>query len=380
MISLCIKASKAVNYTVFDENMKIIKIGGRKMKVTFMIGNGFDIKMGMKTRYKDMYDSYINTKSNDETISLFKEVLKSDKPNNYTNWSDFESAMGRHADLFENEDCFIKCVRDFRSHLVKCLEEEESRFKEYVSSYDQYGIACTKVIDEAILDFYKGQTPNVINQIYKPNIEQDEEYRFITFNYTRVLEFLLAQYHKRTHFNKIDSPIHIHGKLGGDVVLGVDNVLQFEGPKYPVSKKIERAFVKPAFNAEYDVERVNKARQLINESDVICIYGMSFGITDKTWVDEVASWLLADSEHHLIFFQYSEDKFDSWNGDEKMDEEDDRKIRLLNRIFTNKEEIQTVYDNVHIPVGFDIFNINEKLEKNKMKIDALSGPLPVGIY
>ena len=48
------------------------------MNVTFMIGNGFDLRLGMKTRYTDMYDGYISTPSDNEIIEIFKATLKSD--------------------------------------------------------------------------------------------------------------------------------------------------------------------------------------------------------------------------------------------------------------------------------------------------------------
>lgn len=349
------------------------------MKVTFLIGNGFDLRMGMNTRYKDMYESYINVVSKDETIEKFKSFLRKDQPNDYTNWSDFEFAMGMHAGKFENESQFIKCVRDFRSHLVKYLESEEKRFIEFVSSHEQFEVACSNLISDGLSNFYRGQTPNVISRIRTIEEKDISKYDFITFNYTRVLDFMLTQYQKHTHHLLGESPIHIHGRLDGDVVLGVDNRTQFASFDYSVTKKMERAFIKPLFNAEFDVARVNRAKQIINKSEVICIYGMSLGITDKTWVDQLLSWLLENSNHHLIYFQYSEERFNNWNSDEKMDEEDERKDKLLNRLFETREEIEKVYDNVHIPVGYDIFDINRMLEENKARVLSSYRKIPVGL-
>ena len=39
----------------------------------YIIGNGFDLNLGMKTRYTDMYDSYINSESSNEIIAQFKK-------------------------------------------------------------------------------------------------------------------------------------------------------------------------------------------------------------------------------------------------------------------------------------------------------------------
>lgn len=46
------------------------------MNITFMIGNGFDLHLGMKTRFTDMYEGYIQSPSEDIVIQRFKEDLK----------------------------------------------------------------------------------------------------------------------------------------------------------------------------------------------------------------------------------------------------------------------------------------------------------------
>lgn len=48
--------------------------------VTFIIGNGFDIGLGMKTRYSDVYDEYVKTPSATEVIRAFKEELSNRTP------------------------------------------------------------------------------------------------------------------------------------------------------------------------------------------------------------------------------------------------------------------------------------------------------------
>ena len=38
------------------------------MYITFLIGNGFDINLGLKTSYSDFYDCYKNRASKDSVI------------------------------------------------------------------------------------------------------------------------------------------------------------------------------------------------------------------------------------------------------------------------------------------------------------------------
>ena len=66
-------------------------------------------------------------------------------------------------------------------------------------------------------------------------------------------------------------PIHIHGRLSGDIVLGIDNADQFGSIPFVLSRKMNRAFIKPAFNKEFDENRAAKAASLIERSDVIYV-------------------------------------------------------------------------------------------------------------
>lgn len=47
------------------------------MHVTYLIGNGFDLACGLKTKYVDSYAKYCISPSKNETIKNFKEdILK----------------------------------------------------------------------------------------------------------------------------------------------------------------------------------------------------------------------------------------------------------------------------------------------------------------
>ena len=65
------------------------------MRVTFLIGNGFDINLGLNTRYKDFIDVYKKPNENDDVvIKTFKNHLVENKEN----WSDAELAFGKFKD------------------------------------------------------------------------------------------------------------------------------------------------------------------------------------------------------------------------------------------------------------------------------------------
>ena len=45
------------------------------MNITFMIGNGFDLNIGLKTRYKDFILEYLKIDTKDDMLKKFKKIL-----------------------------------------------------------------------------------------------------------------------------------------------------------------------------------------------------------------------------------------------------------------------------------------------------------------
>lgn len=330
------------------------------MNVTFMIGNGFDLRLGMKTRYTDMYDGYISTHSDNDTIEKFKNTLKLDAWQNYQTWGDFEIAMAHHAKNFKKEEDFISCVRDFRMYMSKHLKNEQNSLIEKMREYDEYFFADEMV--KSLRNFYAGYTPNVSNTINQIGDINFARFRFVTFNYTKILEELLYGINSVPYFLQHNQPVHIHGDLDHNVVLGADNISQLGQFPFEKTKKLERAFIKPEFNLQYDKSRVEDAQFAINQADIICIYGMSLGESDKTWIDKISSWLIGNDSHHLIYYHYSDKNYQVWEIDEKMDEEDELKESLLVKLNIPLEKREEIFEQIHIPVGYDIFNFVEVMK------------------
>ena len=61
--------------------------------------------------------------------------------------------------------------------------------------------------------------------------------------------------------------------------------------------------------------------------------------------------------------------FNKSNWDAIIDEEEDRIASLLGKICDSGDEMSQIFDQVHIPVGYDIFNIDNILTSEKRKID-----------
>lgn len=330
------------------------------MNITFMIGNGFDLRLGLKTRFTDMYEGYTALPSASAAIRKFKEMLKADAPS-YKTWGDFEMAMAQKAKAFDEENDFIECLRDFKLYMVSHLENEQKLFLHRMAVGKDTKSYCMNEATNSIKKFYAGLRPNTINEFARLGVNNDPNYNFISFNYTQVFDNVLSPFMGRVTY--------IHGKLGADVVLGVDNLAQVKDLPYQPTRRFARSFIKPEFNKDYDNARLALAENIIDSSDIICIYGMSLGESDLSWTKRLKNWLIANKNHHLVYFVHDERTFSKSNWDAIIDEEEDRVVSLLGRICDSGDEMSPIFNQVHIPVGYDIFDIDNILSSEIRKIE-----------
>lgn len=303
----------------------------------------------MKTKYENIYQSYLEIDSDSDVIKAFKKELSSRKP--YDKWSDFEMGMAEYSQELSSEDELVECVRDFKRHMVNHIRGENDKMLELI--YDgSYAGVLLQEFERSITKFYDGLTPNDVNKIKNLMNDATIDRQYITFNYTLTLEGILSQFLK--FWRRLESaPIHIHGKIDSDVVLGVDNTEQLKDAKFLLTNKGRRAFIKPVFNDQFDRFRVESAKTIISQSNIICVYGFSMGDSDKTWTDLLANWLIQNPDHQLVVYQYGEMNLNYCNYDEIMDIEEGVKTDLLCRLGINDE---CVLSQIHIPIGRDIFN------------------------
>lgn len=188
-----------------------------------------------------------------------------------------------------------------------------------------------------------------------------ESISFCTFNYTNVIDTIISNYGKWSR-RPVPSVLHIHGRIAEDPTLGVDNEEQLSLP-YALSRKGRRGLIKPIFNNEYDIERVNSLRNSIRGAQIICAFGLSLGESDFTWRNEIIEALRNDPEKCLIFYDFSLSEKRLGTVQERLGEEEDAKIALLKKWGLNGDD--DIYGQIRIPCGKNIFNIKEAIEKVK---------------
>lgn len=354
------------------------------MELTVILGNGFDISLGLKTSYKDFY-KYFLTK-NQASYNLFemaegkvpsvhKELVEMMTDNsNMSLWSDLELLFGQKADIFSDYTTLNKEKAYLEKSLSEYLDGEQKRFIPNVDKRDEL-IGCLDKGIYFMLNSFgwdsllaKGETINV---------------HFLTFNYTDTIERLISIANKRFVGGKVNylSPLYIHGRVGDNLILGVDSYGQYKIKKQfgMTEKEIEQyndIMLKPAMNNELRKQILDNISRVIDNSDYVILYGSSMGKTDDYWWERLANWLISDTHnqyvHALGILKYMDDK-DMASATARMllkRIKDDWIIKVKKKCGENDRKYSLYDDAIRVlPCGKCVFNFDSgcvTLEKERL--------------
>lgn len=281
------------------------------MKITFLIGNGFDIGLNMPTRYEDFYRHYckIREGENGDTVNIFqfKTMLKErndDKKKKIIDWADFEKAFGEHsseltsarkADYLARFDDFVERFNSYLEIVESCTD---------YSNTDELG----KAMDAAVKSYkhIRRADENTIDNFLK-QFSSERIYNFVCFNYTKALDHCIGALRgalRNDNQRRVGSIIHIHGYIETNMIVGVNDPSQITDPELAKDEEVIRHLVKPAQNDLARTAYEDDLIAVINQSDLICIYGMSLGETDKKWWDMIATWLTKSDKKLLLILNH----------------------------------------------------------------------------
>ncbi|MBR2967449.1 MAG: bacteriophage abortive infection AbiH family protein [Clostridia bacterium] len=277
------------------------------MTITFLLGNGFDLNLGLKTQYKHFYEYYLSLDKTNDTPVI--EAFKKDLADNLENWSDLEIVLGKYAEKFNNEteNDFIELLYNIQDALADYLDKQDSTFT--ISDEDKKKAISDLILPENYLTLREKQ--DFLE--YKKQINTNSyALNVISFNYTKTFENIFGWNGKpltigsrragNTVFNdEIKLFEHIHGTTDDNMILGVNDSTQINNEKLKIATKTIRALIKTEMNLHAGTLRDNRCVSAIQNADLICIYGMSLGETDKFWWEKICS-RLANSHARLIIF------------------------------------------------------------------------------
>lgn len=338
------------------------------MNVTYIIGNGFDICCGLKTKYEDFYDYLKNNyDSNDCENLIIKEIINRDDINY---WSDLEMSLGEYTkDIIDNDQLekFYEDKYNLENELSKYLNKEQKRI--------DWNKNCVK--DEMkrkfltdILKPYKYFTP-VIKEKLKKIFEGENSYNIITLNYTNVL----ANCCKISGLNI--NPKYAHGSLESNhIILGVDNTNQISSNKFRDSIYMSINMCKPNIDNEIGGNGIKNCRSILQYSDVICLFGVSLGCTDLSWWEMINSLLINRRVQKILIFAY-DSKLDMNFLYKVAQAKDKIKNNLLKYSLKDENEKANISlrNSIEVIFNSDMLNIKLPMTSNENQLESDSEKL-----
>lgn len=320
------------------------------MNVTFLIGNGFDLGIGLKTTYLDFYNVYCKTTMEDSWgIKRFKSELQ----DNYENWSDFEAAFGEYASNLYDSRQYLEMFEDFVIKFSDYLKNEEKNFDSSKIEFIQ------KSMKKALVSYYDIR-PEDKEQLLRLIGSNKVYFDFVSFNYTRCLDTCRKILCKQVNYDNqikgyISNVVHVHGYTEDNMIMGVNDISQIKNSGFSENLDVTEEIVKPLQNQVIRMNFDNRATRIIKGSSIICVYGMSIGVTDKKWWKLIMDWLQENSARHLIVLQHKEGtRFTfRWN---RLVKEVRAKLFLYGNIPEEKQS--DLVSRIHIEFNHDIFAMN----------------------
>lgn len=266
------------------------------MNALFILGNGFDINLKLKTSYTDFYKYYQTIDNPNLIIKNLKENIDFDKEN----WSDLEIAFGNYTKNLSKQD-FIFAYEDLVNNLCEYLENEMEIFENHHYQHEKMFSFL------AFAEDYLDQKDKLEIKDFKNKLKEDININVITLNYTKTLESILSPYKsidpviKREKVSYILGEIkHIHGYTNERVILGVNDSNQISNSKFQDDIDIKEIFIKHESNLNQRHNVDTECYELINKADLIYIYGSSLGETDK-YIWELLGKRLQEDAKIVIF-------------------------------------------------------------------------------
>ncbi len=257
----------------------------------FIIGNGFDLSTGYKTKYEH-FKEYLSKNRSKYCLSGFPllDILPSD---NYEFWKDFE----------ENLATMPLTTLTFG---YECKEKQSRKNKYIIDNLNAVLEKLYKIIGNAFSDFIEDATKELkpMNKLFISRFASCD--RFITFNYSLTLESVYGINDKNIcYIHGVFLPFRKENEDNNNIIFGhsgdvLDNsnvqTLYYDNnePEY-LKKKIRESLTKQL--EIYEFERfIGK----LNNYDEIQIIGHSLGNVDKRYFEKLNTAITP----RIIYWQY----------------------------------------------------------------------------
>ncbi|WOC27315.1 bacteriophage abortive infection AbiH family protein [Pseudoalteromonas sp. N1230-9] len=331
------------------------------MNVVYLIGNGFDLNLGLKTSYNDFYNFYINKKSTSSIVQKFKNSISSD----LSKWADLELELGNYTKSIESLDALDEIHADIVDELADYLDEIQRNFSlNEVSEVSKSNFLQDFFHPEK---FLRNRDQISLNNFFTSKSTDSNIFSIISFNYTHTIEHILGikelannykgldiqEKYERT-LNKLFFIHHVHGSLTSNMVLGVNDSTQIANSSLKDDTDAKNQLVKRDCNLVMKHGVEIDCTHRLTHADLICIFGSSIGQTDQIWWDLIETQLIKRDCRLIIFdrvFDISSRRSHLFN----------RREREVLQKFIKSVDIDTISSKVYFAFNSEIFRLSDKL-------------------
>ena len=325
------------------------------MNVAFLLGNGFDLQLGLKTRYEHFYEFYRQRPSTNELIRHLKEHIndylegkKNKLPD--VNWEDLEMALGKYTKELKSYEELKTVYLDINKELMEYLRRQERQF-----------IRDEKICGKLRVDFSQPERYLSINEKrrYLELIDSETGLFILSLNYTKCCETIYEKNGPTANASgrstKWGEITHIHGDLAmQNVLMGVNDTSQIANEDIREDVRVKRMLVKPSTNDMLDNQRKTHLMSLLTNARVIVLYGASLGDSDLMWRAKLRDLLKAEKCYFLI--NEYQDGFD--NIYDQADVEDHAKVAFITKLGLG-DEVEKYRKYVFVAVTKSMFKPEE---------------------
>lgn len=279
------------------------------MRIVYLIGNGFDLAQGLKTSYASFYEDRINK-------ALFEpgilKTMQASIQSDVESWSDMEKRLGK----FTSEMSGLQDVDTVYDYLRKELKQYLKKEEERVS------VSKEKISDNRARLMYPEvklppESSAAIQTFITNNTHKNKEFDVdvISFNYTNVFEKAIGYEGKPIAIGKreddisvkLNTVLKVHGALDREIIFGVADVSQIANKTLSGDVDAMDVLVKTRNTALRRDYVSRRCESLINTADIIVMYGLSIGETDRNWWKLVTDRIQAFTGTRLIIYGHLDD-------------------------------------------------------------------------
>lgn len=311
------------------------------MKITYIVGNGFDIHLGLKSRYIDFYNwlELDENKKKFKTNSIAKKIseyvdekrkneMKKIAPSNWESkidWSDFEDALRLLVESYSRqtdyEDDLEKLIYDL-DELNIAMSQYLSAETEELNKHLNFNSDTVEKSLNAPLNKIPSERLIKLNNVLRAEFQSHSpksistDLSFINFNYT----FLLRDFINNTNEFNIDKVyenlvskkvvlnkdiLYPNGKFNDTPILGIGS--EYDLPdSLNISQNQKIILCKDVYANYRSDGRIDKIKTRLQQADLIICYGLSLGISDAIFISQVLENLTNHINQTAIFIMYDE--------------------------------------------------------------------------